>query len=149
MHIIPVGNKCRIICLLVITSLLLAGCFGGISDWTYELPNNYAIVRVNSQTVVFGKNADTFEQILSRYIIAYSFNDTYIGLKRIPMDNVPQDSLFDVNEIDMSHSEYYLIDTTKEQIFGPYTYDEYIELSMQLDIGTMSDWIDTRGQVAQ
>ena len=78
MYIIPVGNKYRIICLLVVISLLLTACYGGVSDWIYEFPNNYAIVRVNSQTVVFGKKADTFEQILSRYIIAYSFNDIYI-----------------------------------------------------------------------
>ena len=126
------GNSVlRILSFLIILSsivILFTGCFGGVGDWAYSLPNGYEIWRVNSENVVFGKNeGDHFEQEIDRYVISFCHNDRYIGLIRLPMDDIPRDESIDIETVDRSNSEYYLVDSKKDIIFGPYTENEYIK----------------------
>ena len=89
---------------LICLTLFLSSC--GISDWSYDLPNGYEIVRVNSYSVVFGKNGRRFNTTIDRYVIAFCHNDSYIGLKRVPLDNVPFDEKIDIDSYDDSNIEY-------------------------------------------
>ncbi|MBR3817366.1 MAG: DUF3997 domain-containing protein [Clostridia bacterium] len=137
----------RVISFFLIIStmvILFTGCFGGVSDWAYSLPNDYEIWRVNSNSVVFGKNeGDRFEQEIDRYVISFSYNDRYIGLIRIPMDDIPHDKDIDIETMDRSDSEYYIVDSENDIIYGPYTEKEYEKQLDDLGIQDMCEWIET------
>lgn len=142
------GNSVlRILSFLIILSsivILFTGCIGGVGDWEYSLPNDYEIWRVNSQTVVFGKNeGDHFEQEIERFVISFCHNDRYIGLIRIPMDDIPYNELIDIETMDRSNSEYYLVDSKKDIICGPYTENEYIKQCNNFGVHDMCEWIET------
>lgn len=140
----PVGIRVLILglCLVVCTGCLTA-C-PAYSDWEYDrLPNNYAIIRVNSESIVFGKNNKTFDQIIDRYIKEFCYNESYIALKRIPMDEISYNESVDIEDFGVSDIEFYLIDAMQDIIYGPYTADEYSEQCQHLDIGEMCAWIDT------
>ena len=132
--------------LLILSSMVIFfnGCIGGVGDWEYSLPNDYEIWRVNSQTVVFGKNeGDHFEQEIERFVISFCYNDRYIGLIRIPMDDIPYNELIDIETMDRSNSEYYLVDSKKDIIYGPYTENEYIKQCNNFGVYDMCEWIET------
>lgn len=130
---------------LLSISFLFSGCFGGVGDWTYDmLPNNYEIVRVNSQAVVFGKrDSGLFNQIMDRHIISFCYNSSYVGMKRIPLDNMEPSRYVDVKNYDPTSLEYYLFDTDREKLYGPYTEKEYVAQCETLSINDMCAWLDT------
>ncbi len=142
------GNSVlRILSFLIILSsmvILFTGCFGGVGDWAYCLPNDYEIWRVNSENVVFGKiEGDLFEQKIDRYVISFCHNDRYIGLVRIPMDDIPYDKDIDIETMDRSNSEYYLVDSENDIIYGPYTENEYAKQCNDFGVQDMCEWIET------
>lgn len=70
---------------IILLSITLSGCVG-LLDWTVYLPENYAIIHVNSQSIVFGRlnenhSASSFiEPIGDSFVMAYCYNDEVIGL---------------------------------------------------------------------
>ena len=59
------------------------------------------------------------------------------------MERATRNDHFDINEIDTSNTEYYLVDAMREVQYGPFNYDEYIQYCEQHDVGEMCDWIKT------
>lgn len=138
------GLKLWIIIALLFT-ILLGGC--GLSDWTYDdFPNGYAIWRVNVNSIHLVKNSAKYsgKPIVKRYTLAFCSNDRYIGLKCVP-NSSPFDleHRFHISEADTSNPEYYLVDTTTDAVYGPYTPEEYEEQLSDLAVGVMSEWIPT------
>lgn len=161
------GNKapCKIVCvslsvILLITLICIGGAGNwflsrlgideewlaqfGTDDWGYELPNGYEISRVNSNCVVLGKNGDVFEQMVDRYVVSFCYNQSFVGLQRIPLDDIAANESIDIQSYDRSSAEYYLVDTENDTIYGPYTEEEeYTEKCVELSVGDMCEWIET------
>ncbi len=58
----------------------LAGCGPGLSDWSYDLPNDYAIWRCNSRTINLGKKTSdcSMEERVGSYISMFCYDDRYV-----------------------------------------------------------------------
>lgn len=134
----------KIICVVL-------ACFFGVSccscvglyDWSYNLPNGYQVIRVNSESIVLSKN-DSSGTVLDRYIVAFCHDGQYIGIKRAPMDNIEPNSHFDLDDINGFDLEYYLIDSQNDEKNGPFNEEEYLKFCENIDNLKMSDWINTR-----
>ena len=124
----------------IFITCIFVSCTG---DWEYKLPNNYEIVRVNSQSIVFGKNNNSFDQTIDRYILEFCYNENYIGLKRLPLDHVPADEIVDIDSLDRSSMEFYLIDAMKDKQYGPYTEEQFTQKCNEIGTGNLGEWILT------
>lgn len=117
-------------------ALMLAGC--GLSDWSYSLPNEYEIVRVNSVDIVLCSEEDG--TVLDGHVKAFCYNDVYVGIQHLTVEDR---STFDVDKYDESAVQYYLVDTASKALYGPYTAAEYTAKAEELQVGTLCQWIGT------
>ena len=122
--------------------LLFSSC--GLLDWSYKLSNGYEIWRINSNDIVLEKVSDeSYEIALSRYILEFCYNESFVGLKRLSIDDdIPYASVH-IEEMDQSNPDYYLVDTENDLILGPMSSDEYYIQIENSGIDNMSDWIKT------
>lgn len=132
---------------LLICSLFLCAC-PGFSDWTYtDLPGGYQIWHINSDCItvvrVFSEDSNDNESVIQEYVDAFCYNDTYIGIKRLPYDFDSDEYPDDVFEMDFSNLEHYIIDASTHEVHGPYTEEEYAVRCEELGVGEMCDWIKT------
>lgn len=131
-------------CVFVSIVVLLTGS-SGLGDWAYEeLPNNYEVWRINSQDIVVGKASDndSFEVKIDRFVLEFSYNDRFIGVKQFPLEQ-DYDIAIDVKEFDTSDLDYYIIDSITDTVYGPYSYYEYENKCDELKVGTMREWMKT------
>lgn len=137
--------KLILIMILIVSMVFALSSCPGFSDWGYILPGNYAIMRVNSQSVVFGyleyedDNID-FDTLLERYIYGFSYNDSYIALMRLPIEE-DESEIVDIETLDLSNMEYYLVDLSIRDVSGPYTSQKYKEICDKYEIIGLDDWI--------
>ena len=125
-----------LLCLLL--CFPLGACFPGLQDWRYPLPNSYAIWRVNSQCIVFGKESDhSLSNDVDSYVFAFCYNERYVGLKRLEEKLLP-----DV-PVSAETIDYYLVDTQSGKISGPMTESDYVEKLNALGVEDLCGWIDT------
>lgn len=94
-------NGSRIIRLIVLIiailisllmAILLLASGQAFQDWTYDkLPNGYEIWRINSEDISLIKtDGDSSDLRIDRYILEFCYNDSYIGIKRLMIDeNLP------------------------------------------------------------
>lgn len=133
---------------LILLLAILSGC-PAIDDWDYVLPNNYCIVKINVQDIVFGtfkgdSVGNNFDILLERYIIAFCYDERYIGLQRFPISpDRPDEDILDVENLDTSLSEYYLVDSVEGIIHGPFPLQEYFEKVESIENTALCDWIFT------
>ena len=122
--------------------LLFSSC--GLLDWSYKLSNGYEIWRINSNDIVLEKVSDeSYEIALGRYILEFCYNESFVGLKRLSIDDdIPYASVH-IDEMDQSNPDYYLVDTENDLILGPMSSDEYYIQIENSGIDNMSDWIKT------
>lgn len=137
------GMKMSILASLMALTLLLTGC-PAMSDWQYNnLPGEYSIWRINIQDIQLVKvNGNSGDPVVGRYIIAFCYSDRYIGLQRIPLER-EYDGVIDVENLDKSNPEFYLIDAEIGSVFGPWTKEEYLDNITELGITEMCEWIFT------
>ena len=143
MRIQQSGNQLIMLISIVFLIVILTSC-GGLQDWEYDkLPNNYEIWRINSQDIVLMKNDDSAERVISRYILEFCYNDSYIGIKKIMVDeSIPYNEML-IEEMDATNPSYFLVDTVNDTVMGPYTSEEYTIKIEELEIKSMCDWIKT------
>jgi len=125
----------------MVLTLFLTGC-PAMSDWEYDnLPGEYSIWKINDEDIQLVKvNGDP---VVGRYIIAFCYNDRYIGLQRIPLEREYGSVVVDVETLDKSNPEFYLIDAEIGSVFGPWTKEEYLDSITELGITEMCEWILT------
>ena len=129
--------------LLIILAFILTGC--GLGDWNYDLPNGYAIWRINSQDIALVKLENEYSGtcVIDRYILEFCYNDTYIGIKRLMVDeSIPYQDV-NIETMDHSNPSYYLVNTLEDKVMGPYTAEEYDDQIKAMGVETMCDWIKT------
>lgn len=144
MYIKRIGCNSALLIALFIISLVLTSC-PGFQDWEYDnLPNGYEIWHVNSQDIVLMKrDGNSTDRVINRYILEFCYNDSYIGIKQLPIDeSIPYQDVH-IEEMDQSNPVYYIVDAENDVIMGSYTAEEYEGQMEALEIGTMCDWIKT------
>lgn len=117
----------------------------GVNDWKYDkLPNGYEIWRINSQDIVLGKFNDiSLDRVIDRYIIEFCYNDTYICVKQLAIDeDIPYEDV-DVSKLDYSNPDYYIVNTSSDTVYGPYNFSGYEQQCKDLNIVKLSKWIKT------
>lgn len=86
---------------------------------------------------------ESYEIALGRYILEFCYNESFVGLKRLSIDDdIPYASVH-IDEMDQSNPDYYLVDTENDLILGPMSSDEYYIQIENSGIDNMSDWIKT------
>lgn len=133
------------ILIALLTAILMLAFSQAFQDWTYDkLPNGYEIVHVNSEDIELDKaDGDSLDIKIDRYILEFCYNDSYIGIKRLMVDeNLPYQEAH-IEDMDASNPSYYLVDTVNDVVMGPYTAEEYENQIEALKIDTMCDWIKT------
>lgn len=137
-------SRMRIMVVLICVGWLLGSC--GLSDWSYELlPGDYQICRVNSRCIVLVRPYESVgnEIIVDEYIWAFCYDDTFIGIQRLPVESEALEAQVDIRSLDTFNMEYYLVDATNNTVYGPYSLQEYEEQVALLTDGSLCDWIDT------
>lgn len=136
-----------LLCVLIGWALTRCGAFGpGAGDWSYALPNGYAIWRINSQSIVCGKEekaegggAVLSEQVGGDYIVQFCVAESFVCLQSV---DPPQREL--VESIDTSHPDYYILNTQTGESFGPLTEAEFRQKTEALGLGELSVWTATK-----
>ena len=133
------------ILIALLTAILMLAFSQAFQDWTYDkLPNGYEIVHVNSEDIELDKaDGDSLDIKIDRYILEFCYNDSYIGIKRLMIDENLRYIDVHIEDMDASNPSYYLVDTINDVVMGPYTAEEYENQIEALKIDTMCDWIKT------
>ena len=130
--------------LLIITLLLLCSCASpGTQDWSYPLPNDYEIWRINSKSIVIGykdpnsTGLDT-SQGIDEYVFEFCYNERFVCAKQI---GVPRESHRPTRG---DNPSYYVIDTLNQEVFGPFDSEGLFILELaRLRITDLTGWIAT------
>ena len=70
---------------VVLCTMMFSSC--GVSDWIYDLPNDYSIWSINVNDIALIKEVDELsENALDRYIIEFCYNDAFVGIKRLSIN---------------------------------------------------------------
>lgn len=146
MHIQQSGKKlCKLFIPIILAFSVLTGCSEGRGDWTKELCAGYAIDCVNSHEIllVYIEDPEQLSNsivIKNYYIVAYWFNDQYIGLKGIQTQRIAASD----EELKSENFSYYLIDAIDAEIIGPFeTEATFIEHCMALGLKDTIKWQST------
>lgn len=115
-----------------------SGC-AGMSDWSYDLPNGYAIWHNSSRNIVCGKEdgESSLSQVTDKYVLEFCYDEQYIGLKCI-------DDYDDYSQGQDTVVSYYLIDAVNDQVNASMTESEYIEMSDMVAFTKSKEWIPTK-----
>lgn len=111
----------------------------GGRDWRIILPYDYEIQKINGNSIILVKDgwSSNSNIVISDYINAYSYNDTYIGVW------CAKDGASDLLGIDSEEDIFYIVDTTKSVLVGRYTKKEYEDYCLEQQILELNDWIYT------
>lgn len=110
----------------------------GNNDWGVNFNNDYAIWRINSERICFGKKETPYSMryVVDSYISAFCYNEKYVVLECFPEGKESQNS-------EDAKREYYIMDLENEKLLGPYD-DSEIETNISnIDLGILSDWVST------
>ena len=159
-HIQLNGKMCRrMITMILACSLLLSGCStdfcdwlvgDGRGDWTLDLISGYCIVKVNSRCIEIGYKDDPEDSSCSNviplfFVTAYQIEDPYIAIEGIPTQKF---SITD-EELVSRNLNYYLIDTVKGTLDGPYeTMDDFNIHCASFGLKIEDEWVAVNGNIA-
>ena len=124
--------KTGIIAILFIVILFCCAC-AGKNDWRFELINGYEIWRVNSNEIVCGKRNSEHslgENVGEKFVSEFCYDNRYVCLQCADKTRETQ-----IN--------YYIIDTSIDAEYGPYTQNEFENKLKELNITQLCSWIKT------
>ena len=132
-------KKILLVFVLVLVCSLSTSCTTTRGDWKYDdLPNDYSVWRTNSRRIIlchsYGTTAST---IVDAYVSEIAYNNDYIFAKQV---TVPEDSN---KKIDTSNPSYYILVVETDELYGPYTEDEFNNKCEELEISEIPEWIKT------
>lgn len=145
-----VRYKYNLAIIVLCASLFLTGCRG---DWSYELPNDYDIVRINGHCIQLSKK-DFFDGgdfvwstvIENYYVKAFCVTENYILTAGVET----KEQFAEDEEIEFGELRYYMVDYNTDEIKGPFSGEDELlnNLSMALGKTPEVNWIyskDVRG----
>lgn len=114
---------------------LLTGCGAGVSDWSYQLPNNYEVWRINSNNIII-KDMNTQKNVdeISGFVKEFSYDSRYVFTRNV--DSIESNNIFD--------EKYYVLDTEEKKVYDSCnSVDELNELAEKLEIEIPVKWYRT------
>lgn len=105
----------------LILVLLLTSC-AGVSDWSYKLPNDYEMWRINSKEIIIkyvGNEAVDAE--IPPFVKEFSYDERYVFTRNI--DDISQNNIFE--------ERYYTLDTENKKVYGPFESIEQMQYQAQ------------------
>jgi len=147
-----IQNFYKIVIFFLITSFVIcAFCScSGSSDWTFDLPNGYKVVRTNYKTVHLIspepiKITETTKTTIitgEMFVSEFAYNDIFIVVKCINLpENIKKEEINDF--IANADVIYGVIKSDCHQFFLDLRIDEYNVLVESLEIQNLSPWIET------
>ena len=125
--------------ILFIFSVFLYSCVGP-SDWTYELPNDYKIFRLNTVDIcIYNNNSIVVEE----YITCFAYNERFICARRLVLDDDKQYFHDDIMALDFDQAVYCIVDTQTNDVYDLLTKENYEYLCTELKIENLCEWINT------
>lgn len=138
------GKDKKVILLFCFLCCLLTSC--GIGDWRYDkLPGDYEVWRINSYSIVLGRNKNGFslDVVVGRFITEFCYNDSTIAIKKVEIDTETPYDTFDFDEVDWADPDYYIIDAENNLLYGPYTPQEFNRKLVEMGADDLGEWIKT------
>lgn len=152
------GESMKKLILILLSVCIMVSFSGCVSDWLYELPNDYAISNNAYVTVDFvkitskqsGSRLDEFlgfyscslNTVIESYINEFCYNEQYVAVKQFDPEKLDFEN-FELN--DFSDPLYYLVDTVSTNIYGPYKSQEEFDFACkELNVVGLGEWISTR-----
>ena len=135
-----------VIVLLAVSTICVSLCCCGMSDWQYDLPNSYYVVRTNYSTIFINyKNEKGLSEPAvppEKYVSYFAYNDTYIVAQTITL---PEKIEPDEIELLLKHAKvaYYIVNSETQEVYEELTWEEYEALMNELQITNLCDWIPT------
>jgi len=131
-----------VMCLILVVFTGVACSVQSINnnDWSYDLPNKYAIWHVNSRKIVCGKKETehSIRHVVEEYVLQFCYDEQYIFLECV---EISEDSM---EEIDSSNPIYYIINNINDEVNGPFSETEFGEKQKSLQTDKVSTWIKTK-----
>ncbi len=117
----------------LILILCLTSC-AGVSDWSYKLPNNYEVWRVNSKDIVVKYVGDEIlDANIPSFVKEFSYDDRYVCTRNIES----------IDDNDIFLEKYYILDTLEQKLHGPFeTQEEFKSAVDELEI-ILKKWYRT------
>lgn len=123
-------------------NLFLCSCVG-MSDWEYELPNNYSVTRLNASTInIYNDNA-LGGPVIDNYVTRFAYNERFVCARRLVLDDDKRYFSKDIMAMDFEQAVYCIIDTQTHDVYDLLNKDEFDLLCKELEIENLCDWIDT------
>ncbi len=100
------------ILLLIVVSFFLTSC-AGLSDWSFELPNDYEVWHINSKEIkilyVEG-NGNSGKEVIPSFVKEFAYDNRYVYTRNI----------VNITENNILAEQYYFLDTISQIVEGPY-----------------------------
>ena len=96
--------------------------------WSYKLISKYSVEKIDDDDIVITKKGNK-KPIINEYVEAYAISGEYISV-RVLVHNEGLDVL------------YYIIDSKKDKVIGPYDINEFNTKLEELEISNIN-WIET------
>ena len=151
-HTQPNGKMLlKLTCIILIIALFLNGCSihwwigDGRGDWTLDLYEGYAISKINSREILLIHKEhldDTGGAIVipNFFVTGYQIKEPYIYLEGI----LTQEVLVSEEELKSVIRNYYLVNTTNDQIIGPLDcFDSLVDYCNSAEIDISEEWVKT------
>lgn len=111
----------------------LTSC-AGMSDWSYKLPNEYEVWRINSNEVVIKYVGDeTVASCIPSFVKEFAYDSRYICTRNVRL--IDNNDIFD--------EEYYLLDTVNRERYGPFQTLEELKKKIDEYHITLERWYRT------
>ena len=114
---------------------VLTGCGAGVSDWSYKLPNNYEVWRINSNSIII-KDMSSQKNVneISGFVKEFSYDARYVFTRNV--ESIEDNNVFD--------EKYYILDTEEKKVYDSCdSADELRNLAKNLEIELPTKWYRT------
>ena len=123
------------ILITVLVVFVLTGCGAGISDWSYQLPNDYEVWRINSNSIII-KDMSSHKNVseISGFVKEFAYDDRYVFTRNV--ESIEDNNVFD--------EKYYILDTEEKNVYDACdSVDELKNLAENLEIELPIKWYRT------
>ena len=107
----------------------------GTGDWTYKLPNEYEVWRMNANEILVKYVGEEIGVVgIPSFVKEFAFNGQYVFTRNIS----------DITENDICKEEYYILDTKERKLYDHIMdFDEMKELADVLGTTVPQKWYRT------
>lgn len=117
----------------IVLSMFLSAC-AGVSDWSYKLPNNYEVWRINSKKIVVKYvGEEIVDAEIPSYIKEFAYDDRYVCTRNV--ESIDDNNIFS--------ERYYILDTKEQKLNGPYDTQEKFKTAIDEMNVCLDEWYRT------